>query len=76
MDHVLEGRSDTLPSGKRITIMFCSRCDGTPGKRFGDAQIVRTLTSECPGTKLTREQEDEIGDGKIDFKNGEWIRKL
>lgn len=57
---------DCGPYGCNVCNLFiCSVCGGVEG----------SLATECPGVRLTLEQQDEIYAGILDFKNGGWLRK-
>jgi hypothetical protein len=43
----------------------CTRCGGFEG----------SLPSECPGEKMTEEQETAIYAGALDFRAGTWVNK-
>lgn len=51
--------------GQQNAIMYCRECKGV-----GDS-----LTKHCVGRMLTDAEEEQIAAGKLDFRNGEWIRK-
>lgn len=44
-------------------LALCTVCRGAEG----------SLPSECPGTEMTREQEEDVYTGKLDFCNGAWV---
>jgi hypothetical protein len=45
---------------------LCTVCDGAEG----------TLTTECPGRKITKEEAAKIYNWKsLDFKDGQWVEK-
>ena len=45
---------------------FCIVCGGAEG----------TLTTECCGRKITKEEEDRIyKQGNLDFRDGKWVDK-
>jgi hypothetical protein len=46
-------------------LFVCAVCNGAEG----------SLSTECCGRRLTVEEEDNIYDEKIDFINGEWVKK-
>ncbi len=50
----------------------CNVCEGGLGwcTVCGGAEI--TLTTDCPGVKLTEEQEIAITNGELDFRVGKW----
>jgi hypothetical protein len=45
-------------------LAYCEVCGG------GEA----SLPSECPGIRMTGEQESGVQMGEIDFVGGEWVR--
>jgi len=53
------GREDSNFEG----LMACSVCRGAEG----------TLPSECPGVKMTDDQQRQVMACEIDFKEGAWI---
>lgn len=44
-------------------LFICKVCNGTEG----------TLPKECPGVRMTSEQEDAVYAGKLDFVDGKWV---
>jgi hypothetical protein len=53
----------------------CQYCDGGLAFcivcRCGEAE----LPTECPGHKISPSDREDIMEGRLDFKNGEWHRK-
>jgi hypothetical protein len=46
--------------------LFCETCGGVRGS---------TLPTQCPGRPLTLTEEDEIADGRLDYREGAWTSK-
>jgi hypothetical protein len=44
-------------------LVACTICDGAEG----------TLTKECCGRLLTKEEENNIYDRRLDYENGHWF---
>ena len=44
-------------------LLHCKRCGGAEG----------SLPTECPGEKMTEEQEQQVYDGDTDYRNGIWV---
>ena len=54
----------------------CMWCDGGLALCIACKGFEGTLTTDCPGVKLTKEQELEIyNTGTLDFIDGQWVRK-
>ena len=54
----------------------CQFCDGGLGACTVCGGFEGTLTTECPGVRITPEQEDRIYKiGNLDFRDGEWVNK-
>jgi hypothetical protein len=47
-------------------LAHCKICNGAEG----------SLPTDCPGVKMTSEEEDAVYDGKINFISGEWTNKI
>ena len=47
-------------------LALCTVCGGFEG----------TLTAECCGRRLTKDAEDAVHRGTLDFNGGEWVRCL
>jgi hypothetical protein len=47
-------------------LSLCTVCHGAEG----------TLPAECPGVKMTDEQQRAVYAGEINFTNGEWTRQF
>ena len=43
----------------------CKVCGGAEG----------TLPTECPGERMTEQQELDVWDSVIDFKDGKWVTR-
>ena len=43
-------------------LAFCTVCNGAEG----------SLPTECPGIKMTSEQQDRVYHAEIDFRQGKW----
>lgn len=63
MKHVREKCTD---SECNETCFVCSVCGAYEGG----------LATECPGSKIHYEVQKAIHEGKIDFKNGKWIKLI
>lgn len=46
-------------------LLLCSVCGGAEG----------SLPTECCGVRMTNEQQDNIMAKKLDYVNGEWVKK-
>lgn len=44
-------------------LFHCTTCGGAEG----------SLTTECPGFKMTGDQLDEVYAGRLDFRGGAWV---
>jgi hypothetical protein len=44
-------------------LQHCKVCNGAEG----------SLTTDCPGRRMTDAEEERVYDGEIDFKDGQWI---
>jgi hypothetical protein len=74
MQHVQLTHEDTgdtceersaLPECSLCQLFFCKLCGGVEG----------SLATECPGVRITEQQQDDIYAGKLDFVGGEWREK-
>lgn len=45
---------------------MCTTCNGAEG----------TLPTDCPGVKMTSEQQDAVYAGRLDFRGGAWHTTL
>ncbi len=60
----------------RIDRGHCMFCDGGLGHCTVCDGFEGTLTTDCPGRKITKEEEQKIYfQGTLDFVNGEWVDK-
>lgn len=46
-------------------LAHCKKCNGGEG----------SLPTECPGVKMTADEEDLVYAGKLDYKAGRWVVK-
>lgn len=54
---------DCYPCGGGLAV--CVICKGAEG----------SLPTECPGAKMTSEQDEAIMAGKLDYVDGKWVEK-
>lgn len=65
-DHANEEESQICRLVCRGGIAVCKVCFGTDG----------SLPTDCPGIPMTREQEEGVWMGPLDFRDGQWCSKL
>ena len=46
-------------------LFICTICNGAES----------SLPTDCPGRKMTGEEEEMVQQGRLDFKDGVWIRR-
>ena len=54
---------------------YCQFCDGGLAHCTVCNGFEGTLPTECPGKKMTEQQEDDVWKADLDFRNGEWCKK-
>lgn len=47
-------------------LSICKVCNGAEA----------SLPKECPGVRMTADQEDQVQAGKLDFRDGKWIARI
>lgn len=65
-EHTLHGPSDHPPGDSDN----CQACILSLCKVCGGAEA--SLPTECPGERMTIFAEDNVEDGKLDYRRGEW----
>lgn len=58
---ICEGRCNICDGG----LALCKVCGGAEG----------SLPKECPGSRMTSDQEDAVYAGTLDFVGGKWVTK-
>ena len=67
----IEHKSGECPSEE--TGSSCMFCDGGLFGCSVCSSFEGATTTDCPGEKMTAEQNDEVYAGNLDFKDGKWI---
>lgn len=50
----------------------CSVCNGGLGLCTICGGAEASMPTECPGVRMTNEEQDLVQDGKLDYFNGHW----
>jgi hypothetical protein len=60
---------------ENCTITNCMICDGGLALCIVCGGLEGGLPTECPGERMTNEQQDAVYSGRIDFVGGVWVDK-
>ncbi|CAG2149944.1 Uncharacterised protein [Ralstonia mannitolilytica] len=52
----------------------CPICDGGLSVCTVCGGIEGSLTTECPGVRMSADEQDRVYAGLLDFQGGEWVR--
>jgi hypothetical protein len=63
--HKMRRGAGRNPDGSYVQVMYCRECKGSGA----------SLTKHCVVRQLTDAEEAEIAAGRLNFVNGEWVRK-
>jgi hypothetical protein len=71
----MEDKQHTWVEHENCKKPYCEICEGGLSICSICGLIEGSLTTECPGYRCWTEKGDDIYAGKIDFRNGQWVKE-